>query len=396
MKHSAIILTICRQGLKNDDPGFRRQVERLRDALLADADSKDAAMLQRLLETAADETLEPARARLASGLITGEALVRDVQVPVDKDTGAALADVVHDFGSYSELELPAETKAALDSITNGWLRFEDLKKLGVAPSRSCLLFGLPGTGKTAASFSIARKLGLPLVVARLDGIVSSFLGTTARNIGNLFEFANRYRCVLLLDEFDGIAKLRDDPQEVGEIKRVVNALLQNLDKRENVGITLAATNHPNLLDPAVWRRFEVRMEMPLPGPAQRRSIVRRFIQPLDVDEAEIDFLTWVTHDQSGADLKTMTNSIKRSIALRERDDVTALMHGLKHYATTSASVRGPDRLRLLLEDERSLAQALVSDGESPFTRAAVGSLLNKDPSTISRWTAKESVAELAG
>jgi ATPase family associated with various cellular activities (AAA) len=396
MKYSAIILTICRQGLKNDDPGFQRQVERLRDALSAEGDSKDAAMLERLLQTAADVTLEPARARLAGGLLTGETLMRDVQVPVDRDSGAALADVVHDFDASPELELAAETKAALDSITTGWLRFEDLHELGVAPSRTCLLFGLPGTGKTAASYSIARKLGLPLVVARLDGIVSSFLGTTARNIGSLFEFANRYRCVLLLDEFDGIAKLRDDPQEVGEIKRVVNALLQNLDKRESIGITVAATNHPNLLDPAVWRRFEVRMEMPLPGAAQRRSIVERFIKPLQLDEAGIDFLTWVTRDQSGADLKTMANSIKRSIALRDDDGVTALMHGLKHYALTSASVRCPERIRLLLEDERCLARALVSDGDSPFTKAAVGSLLNKDPSTISRWTAKEHVAELSG
>jgi hypothetical protein len=136
--------------------------------------------------------------------------------------------------------------------------------------------------------------------------------------------------------------------------------------------------------------------MPLPGPAQRRSIVERFIRPLDMDEAAIDFLTWVTQDQTGADLRTMTNSIKRSIALRDRDDVTALMHGLKQYATTSASVRSPERLRLLLEDERSLARALVSDGENPFTKAAVGSLLNKDPSTIGRWTAKENAAELAG
>ena len=81
---------------------------------------------------------------------------------------------------------------------------------------------------------------------KLDGLVSSFLGTTARNIGNLFAFANRHRCILLLDEFDAIAKVRDDPQEVGEIKRVVNALLQNLDTRRDVGFTIGITNHPKL------------------------------------------------------------------------------------------------------------------------------------------------------
>src|SRR5207247_10685382 len=104
------------------------------------------------------------------------------------------------------------------------------------------------TGKTRLARWMAAQLELPILLARMDGLVSSFLGTTARNIGNLFGFANRYRCLLLLDEFDALAKLRDDPQEVGEIKRVVNALLQNLDARSDLGLTIGITNHPKLLD----------------------------------------------------------------------------------------------------------------------------------------------------
>ena len=118
-----------------------------------------------------------------------------------------------------------------------------MRRLGVEPTRSLLIFGPPGSGKTLTAYHIAAKLNLPLVVARIDGLISSFLGTTARNIANLFDFANRYRCVLLLDEFDAIAKVRDDPQEVGEIKRVVNTLLQNLDGRRSFGVTIAITNH---------------------------------------------------------------------------------------------------------------------------------------------------------
>jgi len=137
------------------------------------------------------------------------------------------------------------------------------------------------------------------------------------------------------------------------------------------------------------------MEMPLPGRVQRRSIVERFIKPLELDESTIDFLTWISRDQSGADLKSMTNSIKRSIALRGFEGAAALMEGVKDYVLTSASVENPERLRLVLEGERSLARALVSDDENPFTKTAVGSLLSKDPSTISRWTVKEDVAELA-
>src|SRR6202167_4526051 len=143
-----------------------------------------------------------------------------------------------------------------------------------SPGRACMLFGKPGTGKTKLGYWLAERLGLPLVIARLDGLMSSFLRTTARNIGSLFDFANRYRCVLLLDEFDSLAKLRDDPQEVGEIKRVVNALLQNLDGRREVGLTIGITNHPRLLDSAVWRRFEVQLEIPKPDFVIRTEIAR--------------------------------------------------------------------------------------------------------------------------
>ncbi|WP_416193505.1 AAA family ATPase [Nitrobacter sp. TKz-YC01] len=139
-----------------------------------------------------------------------------------------------------------------------------------------MIYGAPGTGKTRLAYWIARKLDMPILLVKLDGLVSSFLGTTARNIGNLFTFANRYRCVLLLDEFDAIEKVRDDPQEVGEIKRVVNALLQNLDVRQNIGFTIGITNHSKLLDPAVWRRFEIQLEIPKPDFEVRKAIAEYF------------------------------------------------------------------------------------------------------------------------
>lgn len=114
------------------------------------------------------------------------------------------------------------------------------------PASSCLIYGLPGTGKTHLGKWIAKQIGLPVVLARLEGLMSSFLGTTAKNIGNLFSFANRYNCVLLLDEFDAIAKLRNDPQEVGEVKRVVNTLLQCLDSRKDQGFTIGINQSTNL------------------------------------------------------------------------------------------------------------------------------------------------------
>jgi hypothetical protein len=165
-------------------------------------------------------------------------------------------------------------KLALDALISEWRRTDELRAMGVEPSRSCLFYGPPGTGKTLTAFTLAGKLGLPVVNARIDGLVSSFLGTTARNVANLFDFANRYRCVLVLDEFDALAKMRDDPHELGEIKRVVNTLLQNL---EGLGLTLAITNHDGLLDPApccrgsAWTPRQCRATVP-GGRAQfRRS-----------------------------------------------------------------------------------------------------------------------------
>ena len=140
----------------------------------------------------------------------------------------------------------------------------------------CLIYGPPGVGKTKLARYLARQLELPCVEVRLDGLMSSFLGTTASNIGALFDFANRYRCVLFLDEFDAVAKARDDVQEIGEIKRVVNTLLQSLDSRNGAGITVAATNHEHLLDHAVWRRFDSRIELHKPDPDVREISALEF------------------------------------------------------------------------------------------------------------------------
>ena len=128
-----------------------------------------------------------------------------------------------------------------------------------------LLYGPPGCGKSRLARYTARKLGLELYVARLDGLISSYLGSTSKNIRALFEFASRTPCVLFLDEFDAIAKLRGDTQELGELKRVVNSFIQNLDTLGTQSVVLAATNHEVLLDAAVWRRFSYRLELSYPG-----------------------------------------------------------------------------------------------------------------------------------
>lgn len=135
------------------------------------------------------------------------------------------------------------------------------------------------TSATTSARYIAAKTGLPLVTARLDSLVSSLLGSTAKNIRKVFEYAAQQECVLFLDEFDVVAKRRDDENELGELRRVVNSLLQNIDSFGEGSILIAATNHQDLLDPAVWRRFNKVIEVPMPTNGELEAYAHRFIQP---------------------------------------------------------------------------------------------------------------------
>jgi SpoVK/Ycf46/Vps4 family AAA+-type ATPase len=159
----------------------------------------------------------------------------------------------------------------------------DLEMAGVDLKKTLLLYGVPGCGKTSIAHYISEKTGLPLVIARLDGIVSSLLGSTAKNIRKIFDYTNSMPCILFLDEFDAIAKARDDSRELGELKRVINSLLQNIDNMPNSNVMIAATNHPELLDNAVWRRFTQKIEVKLPETEEIEPMIGLFTKNFDTD-----------------------------------------------------------------------------------------------------------------
>lgn len=150
-----------------------------------------------------------------------------------------------------------EVKSVLEQLVLEQSKKELLKHSGLTSSRTVLFSGPPGVGKTLASRWVANQLHLPHLTLNLSSVMSSFLGKTGNNIRRVFEYASCTQCVLLLDEFDAIAKRRDDDAEIGELKRLVTVLLQEIDNWDNDSILIAATNHQNLLDPAVWRRFDV-------------------------------------------------------------------------------------------------------------------------------------------
>jgi len=157
---------------------------------------------------------------------------------------------------------------------------EELTNKGLASPLGLILSGPPGTGKSLLAGHIASQLSRPFYVVRLDSVISSLLGDTAKNIRTVFDFVPARDAVLFLDEMDAIAKLRDDRHELGELKRVVNTVIQGLDGLDPNAIVIAATNHPHLLDPAIWRRFPYKIEL---GPPE--AAVRADWPAADFDEA---------------------------------------------------------------------------------------------------------------
>jgi SpoVK/Ycf46/Vps4 family AAA+-type ATPase len=144
------------------------------------------------------------------------------------------------------------------------------------PRNRVLLIGPPGNGKTSLVEALAEALVVPLLVVRYESIVGSYLGDTASHLKKLFEYASARKCVLFFDEFETLGKERGDPHETGEIKRVVSSLLLQIDNLPSHVMVVGATNHGELLDRAVWRRFQIRMNLPLPTQAALTEWFEKF------------------------------------------------------------------------------------------------------------------------
>ena len=169
--------------------------------------------------------------------------------------------------------LSDENASLLDELLQEHHRVEILQSYGLHPADKLLFCGPPGCGKTLTAEVMASELGLPLAMVRIDSVISSFLGETAANLRQVFDFISAIPMVVLFDEFDAIAKERSDEAEHGELKRVVNAFLQMIDAYEGKSILVAATNHERILDLAVWRRFDEVLVFESPNLEQLRRLL---------------------------------------------------------------------------------------------------------------------------
>lgn len=182
--------------------------------------------------------------------------------------------------TLSDLILSDVNRRVLDDLVQEHHRSDLLRSYNLSPRNRLLLTGAPGNGKTSLAEALANALMVPLVVARYEGLITSFLGETASRLRRLFDHVHARRCVLFFDEFDTLGKERGDIHETGEIKRVVSSLLLQIDDLPSHVVVVCATNHPELLDRAVWRRFQIRLELPPPTNRQIEEYLRNVISKL--------------------------------------------------------------------------------------------------------------------
>jgi hypothetical protein len=382
-----IIQALCRSALSSTREMTEHHMGRLIDSYKNSGMEKEARSLEGILaQSRKIQPMEPVNFVISS--LEGDVLTKNTTIPVDKETATPILEII--FQDDMERDVPLfndSIQSAVDTVINEWRNYDKLLQLNASPSRSCLIYGDPGTGKTMLAKWIAKSVGLPVVLAKLDGIISSFLGTSSRNIANLFRFANKYKCILLLDEFDALAKLRDDPQEIGEVKRIVNTLLQNLDARSEKGFTIGITNHEKLLDPAVWRRFDVQIDIPHPNPEVREKMLAKFISPIEYSQTELKFINWCMDNATGADLRKLSDWLKRVFILEESEN-NSLPTLMKLFATMNTSRVSKRIIDMLNSDAPSLYNELANNNYLQLKQKEIAALFEISPSTLSKHISK--------
>lgn len=216
---------------------------------------------------------------------------------------------------------------------------------GLAPRRKLLLIGPPGTGKTLTASVLAGELGLPLFQVRLDGLITKFMGETAAKLRQVFEATGRTRGVYFFDEFDAIGSQRGLANDVGEIRRVLNSFLQMIEQDRSHSLIIAATNHPDLLDPALFRRFDDVLHYDLPDPQQVANLLKRRLSATAPKRVRWTTLAKVAAGLSYAEIARAADEVLKDALIHERPGV------------------GEADIRIVLEERKSIARReLMSDG----------------------------------
>lgn len=366
------LFRIVNGALRLDIDKVRNYTSFLADKLENEGDKSTAGRLRKMLKEN-DHQLRPAGTTFSRA------------IPIDSESRFPLIEHIN----MRELqELPVMLRQDQWDVVNEFMSisksYGQLEAEGVTGSISLLMYGPPGTGKTRLARFIAQELGLELYVARLDGLISSFLGSTSKNIRALFDFAARTPCVLFLDEFDAIAKLRGDSQELGELKRVVNSFIQNLDALGPQSIVLAATNHEELLDSAVWRRFGYRLELSYPATELRKQMWIGFMKPIEFGDRDLNLLVDLSEGFTGSDIQEVCRRLNR------RRITTQTVPELKDAFQILQNIGiGEGQERRFIStfrgmDPKEIASVLRDRNEKLYSHAALAHLIGVSKATAYR------------
>lgn len=364
MKYTIEISKVIEGALKQDTKKVVNYTGLLLEKLEADGDLKTMKRLKKFLDSYQSVTLSPMDMNYVS------------DIPVDNESRSSLADIIYPNDNDVSIVLTEKNKYYLDQFIESYRQSDKLSELGLQMANTLLLYGPPGCGKTKSAYYIAKQMNLPLIVARLDSLISSYLGTTSKNIRYLFEFAQKQPCVLFLDEFDALAKARDDSNELGELKRVVNSLLQNVDTLSSDSILIAATNHEKLLDPAVWRRFDYKVKIDFPELESIEKMIDIFLKDLCSINSKTKYqLAYVMQGMSGAEIEEIINRSLRSAILSEKEinanDMFEEVLIAKGIVTSFSNKK----------DIREAVEYFM-DFEEVFTKIDIASILDMSRSTL--------------
>jgi SpoVK/Ycf46/Vps4 family AAA+-type ATPase len=271
-------------------------------------------LLARRLVSRLKKNAPEAATVLAEALSSMSSATRSVVQPVDADSRRGLLKEEKVVVLDHEPIWPQEIASKLGRVIEERRLATKLRLSGLEPMKALLFKGPPGVGKTMACQWIARELGLPLLTLDLASVMSSLLGKTGTNVRAVVDYGRGFPCVLLLDEFDSIAKRRDDERDVGELKRLVTVLLQAIDEWPSTSLLVAATNHPELLDPAVWRRFDLQVDFDNPSEAS----IERFLRAEGIQDSAASELAAIYAGSSYADLRRFVQSARKLAVLSDR------------------------------------------------------------------------------
>ena len=254
------------------------------------------------------------------------------------------------------LVVPAPLGTQIERIIREQRHADRILASGLTLRRKLLLVGPPGTGKTLTASIIAGELGLPLLSIRLDGLITKYMGETAARLRQVFESTNRTLGVYLFDEFDAIGSRRGMANEVGEMRRVLNSFLQMVEQDGSRSLVLAASNHPELLDPALFRRFDDILQYELPDQVQIGKVLRTGLARKSADGIDWPNLAMLAQGLNHADVTRVVNDILKDALMDRRErisqaDVERLLVERKETAkqVSDLSLRGPHRQQLVCD-----------------------------------------------